>query len=137
MSFQKTTNLNRPRNMYQPKHNYDQLRVIGLTKLEVKIYSYLNEYGLATSYTLTKTLSANRTNIYRNLNKLMKIGLITEISVGLRPSYFKAIYIEEALYLVARYHYQTLQPLIIEQRLRKTKLKNLNTRGRGRAGGNS
>ena len=65
------------------------LQVMGLTKAEAALYVKLLLLGEATASELAKKTLANRTFTYDRINKLTRMGLISEV-VKERRKYFRA-----------------------------------------------
>ncbi len=56
----------------------EELKSLGLTENEIKVYLTVLEQGTATIKSLTSSSGVKRTTIYSCLNRLKKLGLVTE-----------------------------------------------------------
>lgn len=65
----------------------EQLKEIGLTKSESRVYLYLLEQGLATPPQIARATGIARTNCYNILSALKDSGLIEEQAKGKRKAY--------------------------------------------------
>jgi sugar-specific transcriptional regulator TrmB len=61
----------------------------GINPEEARIYLYLSKYADATALQISRELHLSRTKVYRILDKLSDLGLVSE-EVGSRGFYFKA-----------------------------------------------
>ena len=55
---------------------------IGFSEIQAKIYLYLVEHGLTTPSEIAKGIDGNRTTVYSALERLTKLGVITQKSKG-------------------------------------------------------
>ena len=67
--------------------NTETLTQIGLTEIQAKIYLYLIRYGQSTPSEIAKRLEENRTTIYSALERLEKLGIITQKDKGKIAAY--------------------------------------------------
>lgn len=60
----------------------DDLEKIGFTKIESKIFLYLNNSGKSSASTISKNIGINRTSTYDSLNRLISKGFVSYILKG-------------------------------------------------------
>jgi len=76
-------------NYQKPNDKIGQLVQFGLTQLEAKVYVSLLQIGTTSAYRVAKNARIHRTEAYRALRRLKKLGLVEEY-IG-RPALFKPI----------------------------------------------
>ncbi|MCW4018512.1 MAG: hypothetical protein NWF00_07545 [Candidatus Bathyarchaeota archaeon] len=71
------------------------LQKIGLTSLQAKIYMVLVRAGKEKTLTISKMANADRSNTYRTILQLQKMGLVTKI-LGI-PNLYRAVPLKDAV----------------------------------------
>ena len=104
----------------------------GLTLLQAKIYLALIRNGRQTVETLSKTANIDRSNIYREILKLQKIGLVVK-KVD-TPSIFEALSLDNGIPLLLNYKKEEFEKTKKEaedllKKYKKSGLDNLNEIG--------
>lgn len=67
--------------------NTEVLTQTGLSEIQAKIYLYLIRYGQSTPSEIAKRLEENRTTVYSALERLEKLGIITQKDKGKIAAY--------------------------------------------------
>ena len=96
-----------------------QLRLLGMSTLCAECYCYLQENGSTTVNELAANLHRQRTNVYPALNWLEERGFVVSIKTTLGPTYYSAVYIEDALHALGEYQRQLVIGIIRDQRARR------------------
>lgn len=94
----------------------ETLKKLGLTTNEAKIYSEIFNRGSTSCGRLAQIMGLNRSNLYKNLNKLCEMGLLVKQQIEIGPHYYYAVDLERALYSLAKYQYSIVRLLIEQQR---------------------
>ena len=96
-----------------------QLRLLGMSTLCAECYCYLQENGSTTVNELAAKLHRQRTNVYPALNWLEQRGFVMGVKTNLGPTYYSAVYIEDALHAFGQYQRRQVISIIRQQRARR------------------